>query len=887
MSQKIKQNKSHFSLHAFAIFTLLLFAFYSRAQEYPPAEYSPAVPTLEQVVGHHHGEQISSPSQITDYFAALAETNSQRMQVHTYAQSWQGRDLQYAVISSEQNIRKLEDVKKKLSQLGDGASINPETLNDLPAVVWLSFGVHGDEVTPPDSALFLAYHLLAAKNNELVDKVLENVIVILDPSQNPDGRARFVHSFYSSLGMTALDDRHTAEHNQPWPRGRFNHYLFDLNRDWFAMTQPETQGKVAAVLEWHPVIYVDSHEMSGDSTYYFPPAARPYNPNITKSQRQTQAQLGKNMATWFDQFGVPYFTREVYDAFYPGYGDMWPTLNGAIAMTFEQASPRGLRYKRKDGTVLTFADGVRNNVLTTLATLETVSNNKNDFLNAYREYRASASKQYKKDKNRYFVFDLSKNTFEAESLARNLAAQGVEVQRIVGATKQCKTTLPNGAIIVDKAQAQGRLIDTLLSEKTELADEFITEQERRRDAGLRHQLYDVTAWSLPLMHGVSVKSCSRVDLDGARPIVASEAMDTPSFAKADFAYAVPWDDGGQVRLVIEALKSGLVGKTTDRAFTYKGKVFPMGSVIFSQADNDADLFDKLTRISKKFGAEVSAMSDSWVEDGPNFGSRSFVRLSMPKVAIGWGEGTAASSAGNTRFVLERQLGIPVAPIRLSNLNRADLSLYDVLILPDTYGNPISRMASKLNKFVAEGGVLIAIESSVANIASDAVGLLATKREYASNNKPTDSKSNDSSGKVEGQNIATVDEYEALTHNHKKSPEDVPGVLLKSITDNNHWLSSGYDAGSVSALLTGRDIYTPLNKADGVNVFYFAGPDQLLQSGYLWEENRQQLAYKPFVMASQLGSGMVIAFTQSPTTRAYLNGLNVLLANAVVIAPARN
>jgi hypothetical protein len=215
----------------------------------------------------------------------------------------------------------------------------PDSLiEDTPAGVWLGYGVHGDEVTPSDSAIFMAYHLLAAQDDAVVEAILDNTIVIIDPNQNPDGRERFLHSFISGLGLEPQGDRYAVEHDQPWPRGRFNHYVFDLNRDWFAMTQPETSQKVAAMLDWHPVVFVDSHEMGGDQTYFFPPSAEPFNPNITDAQREKQDQLGRTMARYFDKFGEPYFTREIFDAFYPGYGDMWPTLNGSVAMTFEQGA---------------------------------------------------------------------------------------------------------------------------------------------------------------------------------------------------------------------------------------------------------------------------------------------------------------------------------------------------------------------------------------------------------------------------------------------------------------------------------------------------------------------------------------------------------------------
>ena len=223
--------------------------FEATAQEYPQAQYRSDIPTLEGVVGHDHGDQLTPSHDIIEYMRALEGADPSRMQILTYGSSWQGRELIYAVISSAENIRNLNAIKSNLSTLGDGNNLSQAQLSQTPAVVWLSYGVHGDEVTPSESAVFMAYHLMAAENNELVDTILDNTIVIIDPNQNPDGRERFIHGFASTLGLEPQADRYAAEHDQLWPRGRFNHYVFDLNRDWFAMTQPETKGKVKALLK--------------------------------------------------------------------------------------------------------------------------------------------------------------------------------------------------------------------------------------------------------------------------------------------------------------------------------------------------------------------------------------------------------------------------------------------------------------------------------------------------------------------------------------------------------------------------------------------------------------------------------------------------------------
>lgn len=858
-------------------------------QSYPSADYSDTIPTLKDTVGHDHGEVITSSSDIHAYFEALVEATPDRIQLHSYGTTWQGRDLFYAIISSPENMQNLDTIQSDLSRLGSGQGLSDAQLAQTPAVAWLAYGVHGDEITPADSAVFMAYHLLAAQNNELVDTILDNTLVVIDPNQNPDGRERFIHGFTSALGLEPHGDRYAAEHDQPWPRGRFNHYVFDLNRDWFAMTQPETQGKVQALLDWHPVVFVDSHEMGGDETYFFPPSADPFNPNVTDAQRAKQTQLGQNMARYFDRFGAAYFTREVYDAFYPGYGDMWPTLNGAVGMTFEQGSPRGLIFDRNNGTQLTFNEGVRNNVLSSLATLEIVARNKDTFLRDYGAYRSSAINDARRASDRYVVMDRGSARYEAESLARRLATQGIAVQSAPAGSRHCGTTYASGAFIVDLAQPQSRLARTLLSTTTDLPEDFVVEQEGRRDRGLNHELYDVTAWSMPLMDGVASQQCNRVDLSAAQAVSGDSSIPSLTAQGGTFGQIVPWTDGGQAQLVIAALRAGLKGKTTDEAFTRGGREYPAGSVIFAAADNPGEMANQLRALAVEIGAELVPMEDSWVEDGPNWGSASFATLKEPRVAMAWGDGTNPTSAGNTRYVVERVLGLPVTPIRSSTLARADLSLYDVLILPDTYGNLSSEIgnAAPIQEFVSDGGVLIAFSSSVGMIADESYGLLSTQLEYAALDEDAEANgSADSSedARAPGTVLTSDAEYEAQIANPNASPEDIPGVLLRAVAKTDHWLSSGYDEATV--LVSGRNIFRPLNVGDGVNVFRYADADNMLLSGYLWEENQAQLAYKPYLMAEPHGDGLVIGFTQSPTTRAYLNGLNLLLANAVVLAPAR-
>ncbi len=859
------------------------------AQGMLPVGYDPAIPTLEQVTGHATGEKITSHEQIITYLEALQAAAPARVRVFEYARSWQGRPLVYVVIGSPGRISQLASLKADLARLASGAALPAQERDALiarsPAIAWLGFGVHGDEITPGDSALALAYHLLAAKDDPLVAQILSETVVIIDPNQNPDGRARFIQSNSEATGLAPQPDRYTAEHDQPWPGGRFNHYLMDMNRDWFALTQPETRGRVAALQEWHPVVFVDSHEMGGDETYFFPPPADPLNPLITAAQRASHDTFGRNRGAWFDRFGIAYFTREIFDAFYPGYGDMWPTLNGSIAKTFEQGSPRGLVFLRRNGETLTFRDGVFNNFIASLATLETTARQRAKLLTDYAAFRRSAVEEGERAVDRFYVIDQSVRRGQTERLAETLTAQGIAVSRLPGGARACGKAYPDGVLVIDKAQPAGRLARSLLDLDTPLPPDFIKRQETRRKAGLAHELYDVTAWTLALMEDVEMTVCRSVDLAGASAWNTPDASRQTPALSPGFGYAVPWTDAVQARFVFAALQDGLIGSSTDKAFSSAGRTYGRGTVIFPAAGNPADLPERLARLASEYGVEIVTLASSWAETGPNFGSRAFVRLKSPSIALAWDEGTSPTSAGATRWVVERKFGVPVSPIRVRTIGAAELTSYDVLIIPET-SSAFERQLGPggmeaLKAFVRKGGVLVALGSATGALASEDAGLLSTSAENAWQETPEDEKPED---RATGTRIADAAAYEKMIADPKASPEDAPGALVRLEADADHWLSSGYERAF--ALVTGSQIYKPLNKSDGTNVLRFAPAGELVASGYMWKENIEQLAFKPYLMASPSGDGLVIAFTQSPTMRGYLGGLDLLLANAILLAPAR-
>lgn len=881
--------------------SLLLAALALAAQEgfeyWPGASYDARVPSYRGVLGYEPGERITPHEGLVRYLEALARATP-RLQVFDYGRTWQGRRLVYAALGSEANMRRLPEIRAAMARLADPRRTPPEEarklIAGLPAVVWLAAGVHGNEISSPEAALLVCHHLLAARNDRMAAEILANVLLLVAPIQNPDGRDRFIHHFEQHRGLEPDPSPLAAERNEAWPAGRSNHYLFDMNRDWIALTQPEIHNQVKAMLEWFPQVAVDLHEMSGDSNYFFAPDPDPLNPHLTQTQREGLELFGKNNARWFDRFGIDYFTREVFDGFYPGYGASWPAYHGAIAMTYEQGSARGLVMRRRDGTLRRFRDTVRHHFVASLATAENAARRREKLLGDFYAYRAAAVEEGGREAVKEYILPRGRDASATDKLAWLLAAQGVEVQRAAAAFRNGAREFPAGTYVVRLAQPAKRLIRTLLDPHVPMDDPFITAEEKRRRAGQRSEIYDVTAWSLPVMFNVEAVAAAEVSRGefqpaGEAPIIPGEVR-----GKAGVAYLAPWGSAAAGRLLAAALRQDLRIHSSDKPFTLDGTKYPSGTLIFKVNDNPADLHDRLAALAHSTGAEVHATAGSWVEEGVNFGSRNVVYVRKPQIAMAWDTPVSAGPAGATRFVLERQYGYPVTAIRTQQLAQADLSAFNVLILPPgDYGQALGNAwGGRIKQWVAAGGTLVAAGGALSFLTRQDVQLLAVSEEYLHREgetkkaDPAAAAPQSEAARVPGKILATEEDYRKAIEAERRPPDSVSGVLVRARLDPDHWIAAGMGE-SVTAMISGRSIYTPVKLDKGVNAARFEGPEKLVASGYMWEENRRQLAFKPLVIVQPEGRGTVVAFTADPNFRAYLDGLNVLFLNAVFRGPAHS
>jgi len=847
--------------------------------------YDPAIPTPLEVLGHQVGERITPPEEIVRYFRVLAHAAPERTHLEEYARSWQGRPLVMLAIGSEERMALREEIQEGLARLADPRGLSQEEearlVRELPVVTALLHSVHGGEISPAAASMATAYHLLAAVGDPEVDKIMAESIVLIDPIQNPDGRARFVA--HNLLGQAAEPDPDpvAAERDEPWPGSRSNHYLFDLNRDWFALTQPESRGRIRTLLAWNPQVAPDVHEMGGNSHFYFPPSAVPGNPHVTPTQRELFEIFGRENANLFDEMGWPYFVKEIFDSFYPGYGASWPTTHGALGKTFEQGSPRGLVFERSDGSLLTYAQATTHNFHATLRTALTAAEHRERLLQSFVDFRRSAVAEGEQG-IRTYVLTLQRDAAVARRLAMTLAANGIQVRKAEEAFTAGGRRFPAGSYVVPLDQPAGRLVRNLLDPETPMDPDFVELQRQRRAQRLRDQIYDVTAWNLPHLWNVEAVGLPVAVQVAATLVAPDEAPlgdDVPvDLPPARVGWLIPWGSAA-AGVAAQALDTGIPLHAAGASFVLEGRSFGPGTLYLRAGETEPEQQRALAGMARRWGAEVVPVQSGFVDEGISLGSNQMRPLPGGRALLVWDAPARSLSAGWARWVLEQRYEKKVTAVRAGSLGRADLSRYQVMILPS--GNYASvftgELLERISRWVRDGGTLITLEEATRWATREDVGFLATQAELrAGSGRPGPEAAPDPGSQP-------IDLLEAMAP-LREAPEPVSGAILRAVMDTTHILAAG--AGpELGVMVSGSRIFTPLTLDRGVNVGVYAPLEHLVMSGIVWEEARPQLASKAFLMRQPMGRGKIIAFAEDPNFRGYAEGTQLLFMNAILLGPA--
>ncbi len=737
------------------------------AEFFPGAAHDPAVPTPDSVLGFRLGDRPVSHAEVEAVIRAIA-AKSGRVKLFEYAKSHEGRTLYYVAVSSQANIARLDAIKRDAATLADPRRVDAAgadaLASSMPAIAWMAYVIHGNEMSGTDAALALLWHL-AAGSDESVAAMLDHLVVLIDPLMNPDGRERCITGIRQNRTVQPAVDEQSIIHAETWPGGRTNHYLFDMNRDWIWCTQPETRGRVKAVGEWNPHYFVESHEQGELDTFLFMPPRQPINPNIPASLEKWSTTFGNDQSRALDAFGWRYFTGEWNEEWYPGYSGSWAALRGAVDNLYEQARIITDGVRRPEGTIEAYRESVHKQLVSSLANLRTLEQNRGavvaDFLKDRREV-LSEDGPYA---GRVFLLPGAQDHPDRTGRLLNLLSlQGIDVYQLTDdlsagghdwlGREFTERAFAKGTLLVPARQPLGRLATAMLELDPRMSAEFLTQERRELLRFGQSRLYDTTGWNAAMMFGIDIVEVSGVSgwaahtklanlqawpgvAAGARPPDTLVPTLTGSGIPASFqpvAYLARGDDdrtlGFAARLMDRGIKVRCTNKATRLGLGDKAVSVPRGSILIFRNDNKsitAAWMPLVAAAGEAAGITLSPIGSSMGEgDLPDTGGEHFVLLEMPRIAVLTGEPMEAYNVGELWHLIDHELGLPLALIN-QPVDSLDLRRYNVLVIPDGLADAAwTQKIPALKAWVEAGGTLIAIGNSAAPIAAEKSGIGATR-----------------------------------------------------------------------------------------------------------------------------------------------------------------
>jgi hypothetical protein len=809
-----------------------------------------------EFLGYKLGDQFTPHHRIVDYYNYLSSVSKQ-IKLQEYGKTNEGRPLLLAFIASENNINRLDEIRKNnLSLAGINekgtATTNKTKIANQPVIVWLSYNVHGNESVSTEASLQTVYELLNPENLE-TKSWLTNTLVLLDPCLNPDGRERYVN-FYNPIRNIVPDaSPFTREHMEPWPGGRANHYYFDLNRDWAWQSQVESQQRLAVYNKWLPQVHVDFHEQGVDEPYYFAPAAEPFHEDISTWQREFQTIIGKNNARYFDAKAWMYFTKERFDLLYPSYGDTYPIYNGSVGMTFEQGGSgrAGLAIINSEGDTLTLKDRIDHHFTSGLSTVEASSKYAERALTEFSNYFSGSNRSPAGVYKSYIL--RGDNPEKLKSLAILLNRNGIDFG--YGASKSVlaynyftgknETVKVNkGDIVISAYQAKSVLLKVLLEPNTFVSDSAT---------------YDITAWSLPYAFGIqafaSKESLSPLSSTFEKEIKSFNTVENP------VAYISNWNSVTDVKFLADLLKKNIKVRFSEIPFESGANRFAAGSLIITRNGNlgmGSNFENVINELAKENGIDLVPMASGFVDKGADLGSDKVRLIKRPKVVVVGGESTSSLAFGEVWHFFEQQINYPISIVLSQDLNRMDWSEINVLILPS--GNYSDLANDKLMQWIRGGGKLIAMGNAVSQLA-DVKGFgIKNKDDVKKDDKESDS-------------------YKAIKSYQNRERASIlnntPGAIYKVDLDNSHPLGFGFPSFYYSLKLDDK-VYQYLN--DGWNVGVIKKDNYV--SGFVGSEAKKKIADGLIFGVQDLGNGSVVYLGDNPLFRSFWESGKLLFGNAV-------
>jgi hypothetical protein len=806
------------------------------------------LPSPKQFLGYELGEHFTPTYKIDSYFNAVAQAALSMVKVQQYGQTNEGRDMIVAFISSPQNIQNLENIRLNNLRLAGMQKDNTAADANAPAIVWLSYNVHGNEPSSSEAAMKVLYALVDPANTQ-TKEWLQHVVVIIDPCQNPDGRDRYVNWYNNAVGKNFNADPQSREHDEPWPYGRTNHYNFDLNRDWAWQTQKESQQKIKLYNSWFPQVHVDLHEQEYDAPYYFAPAAQPYHEVVTQWQRDFQVQVGRNNAKYFDANGWLYFTRQIFDLFYPSYGDTYPTYSGAIGMTYEQGGiDAGLGIKTRSGDTLTLADRLLHHYTSSISTIEVSANNAQQLITEFKKYFDNNINGVGLENTTYVLTSSDQNKIEAvkKLLDNNSITYGVTSNNSFSGynyfDNKTEAFKNEGyQIAVNTLQPKGRMVKVLFEQQSKLVDSAT---------------YDITAWSIPYAYGVNAWS-----VKDKLSLAAYPSTPAITAIQSNYGVLIPYTSINASKVLANLLSQNIHVRFAVDPFTYSGRIFERGTLIVLKGNNKANWMDAVNAACSTYNVQPYAVQTGFMDAGADFGSQDVHFIKAPKVAVITGNNVSHTAAGEVWSFFDNELNYPLTQLMEADLDDINLQEYDVLIMPDGNYRTLNDndVASKLDKFVQAGGKIIATEGGAAKLASfDWSGFKLIKDSSAS----SDSIIQKNYGNAERDNLTTF----------------IPGAIFKVRLDSTHPIAYGYP-GFYYTLKQDARVYATIKSGWNVGIF----PSNAYTAGFVGSKLKSQLKQGVVIGEKKYGNGDIIIFNDDVLFRLFWQNGKMLFANAVFLA----
>lgn len=799
--------------------------------------YNPNIPKPIDVIGHEVGEWHVSHDKLQFYMKALAKA-SDRISIENRGETYEGRPILLLTITSAKNQTNIESIRQ--THIAN-TSTNVDTSNQ-PIVVYQGFSIHGNEPSGANAGLAYAYYLAAAQGAE-IEKMLNNMVILMDPAFNPDGIQRFAHWANSNKSKNLNPDGNDREYHETWPNGRTNHYWFDMNRDWLPVQLPESKARINTFHKWLPNILTDHHEMGTNSTFFFQPGeptrVHPLTPSINQ---ELTAEIGTYHTKAFDKIGSLYYSEENYDDYYYGKGSTFPDVNGSIGILFEQGSSRGHVQESENG-ILTFPFTIRNQFTAALSTIEAAYNMRSKILNYQQQFYKNAKSNAAKSKTKAIIFGDSKDASKTWHLAEILSRHKIKFNQLKNDVSLNGKKYKKGAsYVVPMNQKNYQLINAMFEKRTTFTDSLF---------------YDISAWTFPLAFNLDYTETTSLSNLGEEVKVLKPLTGSLT-GSSNYAYLFEWNEYYSPRALNTILEAGLRAKVGKEPFTVEGKSYDYGTIMVpvqNQRLNKAELQQFMLQIAEENNLKVTAVGTGLTK-GIDLGSNEFDPIKKQQVGLLVGNGVTYADAGEIWHLFDQRYNMKITKLDTDYFSRVDLSRYTALIVPSIYGNALDKNSvAKIKDWVKAGGTLIAYRNAAYWLNSNEIMKINFKKDSAivAKNIPFDKRRDFRGAQVTG------------------------GAIFEAKLDRSHPINYGYKNDKLP-LFRNTNIYiTPDKNSYNNPIQYTSNP---LLSGYISEENLAVLKNSVPFKTQGYGKGQVILFTDNTNFRAFWFGTNKLLMNAI-------